>query len=241
MKFHAALNPVHTSSAATRNPQNRGASRNTAPTAPMRPWSSERGRPVSMKGRRPAQHQQHGHGVDRHHPAHAERLQHRAEAQTARRIGEALPPADPPVLRHPRIAQVRQRQRVDVRALPHQEDRVHGGGDHDPREGPLDVECERGRRGTDQAHLQHGQSPEARVGVVPPQRVRDHPGRRRERDHDPDLAGIEPVVLLEVQRQEREERRDREPEEQEHPLDLRGGLDPGRAHPVTLTADPGRR
>src|SRR5689334_3334503 len=39
-KFHAALKPIHTSSAAPRYPQKRGASRNTAPTEPSRPWAS---------------------------------------------------------------------------------------------------------------------------------------------------------------------------------------------------------
>ena len=37
MKFHAALNPVHTRNSAARNPQNRGAARNTAPIAPSLP------------------------------------------------------------------------------------------------------------------------------------------------------------------------------------------------------------
>ncbi len=42
MKFHAALNPVHTRSRASRNIQNLGAARNTAPTAPSRPCRIER-------------------------------------------------------------------------------------------------------------------------------------------------------------------------------------------------------
>ena len=40
MKFQAALNPTHTSNAAARNPQNRGAALNTAPTVPRRPCAS---------------------------------------------------------------------------------------------------------------------------------------------------------------------------------------------------------
>src|SRR5512133_426766 len=39
MKFHAALNPVQSSSSATRNTQNRGTVRNSVPTVPSRPCS----------------------------------------------------------------------------------------------------------------------------------------------------------------------------------------------------------
>ena len=77
--------------------------------------------------------------------------------------------------------------------------------------------------------------PQPRVGGVPPERVRDHPSGRATRDHDPDPCRVEPVVPLEVQREEREERRDREPDAQEQPLDLGGIGHPESAHPPTLT------
>ena len=50
MKFHAALNPVHTSSSASRDLQNLGAARNTAPAVPSRPCRLDPRGPVVVPG-----------------------------------------------------------------------------------------------------------------------------------------------------------------------------------------------
>ena len=123
MKFHAALNPTHTSSAAARNPQKPRRLPEDGADRAETPVGLDVLRLVADDRRAPREHDQAGDGVDRHRPLDARHLQDRAEHQAPERVRRAHPPAEPAVVGHRLVAQVHERDRVDVRAGRHPERR----------------------------------------------------------------------------------------------------------------------
>jgi len=96
-------------------------------------------------------------------------------------------------------------------------------------------EHQRERRRGHETHLQTGAAAERAIGQMAPDRVQDDPRERHRGDDVADLAFGEPLVL-EVEREEREERRDHEPGREEEPAHGRVGPDRAAPHHLAMSS-----